>query len=64
MPSLKAIPNNRVLGRGRVSPCRSALRSFFSRTVIDGPETFTVAPRYNLSPAGTCLADPQPRTPA
>lgn len=60
MPSLNAIPNNLVFGFGRVSPDKSSLKSFFCLTVNEGPEMFTVAPMYNLSLAGTCLADPQP----
>lgn len=60
MPNLKGIPNNLELGRGRVKPCRSSFNSFFALTDNEGPETFVVAPRYNLSLAGTCLVDRQP----
>src|SRR5258705_8706754 len=54
MESLTGIPRNVVLGFGLVRPFRSSRNTFFSRTV-DAPETDTLAPLYNLSPAGICL---------
>src|SRR5687768_1831016 len=48
-------PRIAVLGLGRVSPFRSVVSAFFFFLLRSGPEIFTSAPVYKVSPAGKYL---------
>src|ERR1044071_3709937 len=59
MLSFKRMPRNFVFGFGFVRPSRSDLRILRSLMLLT-PFTFTLAPVYNLSPAGTDFVLLQP----